>query len=151
MGVTEREYMGDPLRSDSSSFTTWVIIGTLLGIFLIQQRGRFNTHSQFSPPRPTHQTEKVTSQPESTYSRAERLAQIAPIEINNASFEDLMLLPSMQSRVARGIISNRPYSSIEQLDDVYGIGPKTVELYRPYLFIEDSFAICESQEQPAQQ
>jgi hypothetical protein len=69
------------------------------------------------------------------YNRHERLAEISPLDINTASYDDLRLLPRVTDTVASAIIAKRPFFDLEQLDDVYGIGPKTVDLLRPYIIV----------------
>ena len=65
------------------------------------------------------------------------LLDVAPVDINNASHLELILLPRISSTKADAIIAERPFKTIEQLDDVYGIGPKTVANLRPYVTISN--------------
>ena len=65
------------------------------------------------------------------------LRDVAPVDINNASHLELTLLPRISSTKADAIIAERPFKTIEQLDDVYGIGPKTVANLRPYVTISN--------------
>lgn len=55
-----------------------------------------------------------------------------PIDVNTASIEDLMRT-GLRESLADQIIKKRPFKTIEQLDDVKGIGPATMEKVRPYL------------------
>jgi competence ComEA-like helix-hairpin-helix protein len=61
----------------------------------------------------------------------------ARLEINSASEADLALLPGIGEVRARRIMESRrrdgPFPDVESLDRVYGIGPKTVELLRPWI------------------
>jgi len=66
----------------------------------------------------------------------ERLLEIAPIDLNSASLEQLSLLPHVKAEQASAIIGMRPIESIDQLDDVYGIGEKTLGLIRPHVYID---------------
>ncbi len=58
------------------------------------------------------------------------------ININTATQAQLESLPGIGPVKAQGIIANRPYSSIEDLDEVPRIGPKTIENLRPYITVE---------------
>jgi len=49
------------------------------------------------------------------------------IDINSASLSDLDKLIGIGPAYAQGIIDGRPYSLIDELDKVKGIGPKTLE------------------------
>jgi hypothetical protein len=59
----------------------------------------------------------------------ERLA--IPIDVNSASPEDLASLRGVGPVVAGRIIHGRPYASIDELERVKGIGPKTLLAMRP--------------------
>ena len=58
------------------------------------------------------------------------------MNINTASKDDLKTLPSIGDARADAIIAYRAthhFTSVDQLDDVSGIGPATVALLRPYV------------------
>jgi competence ComEA-like helix-hairpin-helix protein len=59
------------------------------------------------------------------------------LEINSVSEADLALLPGIGEVRARQILAARrrdgPFPDVESLDRVRGIGPKTVELLRPWI------------------
>ena len=55
------------------------------------------------------------------------LCEKGQIDINAASLEDLDELTYIGPAKAQAIIETRPYSSVDDLIDVYGIGPSTLE------------------------
>ncbi len=59
----------------------------------------------------------------------------APIDVNSASLEQLEST-GLRKDLADKLIQMRPFESIDQLIEVKGIGPKTLEKIRPYLKIE---------------
>ncbi len=52
------------------------------------------------------------------------------IDLNNAQARELEMLPSIGPTIAQRIVDHRnehgPFESLEDLDDVLGIGPKTI-------------------------
>jgi len=58
------------------------------------------------------------------------------LDLNAASEEDLLLVPLMKPQWARAIVEHRkqaPWKSVDELDEIPGIGPRTVEKWRPHL------------------
>ncbi len=53
------------------------------------------------------------------------------VSVNSASMAELDTLPGVGPATAALIIEGRPYSSLEDLLNVKGIGPKTLEKLRP--------------------
>ena len=63
-----------------------------------------------------------------------------PRNLNEITAEQLDELPGIGPALAERIIAHRdangPFVRIEQLNDVKGIGDKTMEKLKPYLFVE---------------
>ena len=128
MGLSDREYMRSPEEPAISSST--------VGIFALVLLAAIFVWPLISAPRPKkmsslkQQLESQIIAADPKYKRHERLAEISPIDVNVASYNELMLLPISDKLVA-AIIAGRPFFTVDQLDDVYGIGVKTLDLIRP--------------------
>ncbi len=59
-----------------------------------------------------------------------------PIDLNTAPVEALEALPGVGPKTAQAIIDGRPYSTVEGLIRVKGIGEKTLEKLRPFIDVE---------------
>lgn len=62
----------------------------------------------------------------------------APINVNTATAEELQRLPGVGPTTARNIIATRtatPFESVNDLDKVKGIGPKTLAKLRPFVVV----------------
>jgi competence protein ComEA len=67
---------------------------------------------------------------------AARLTLGEKLNVNIASEEDLMLVPQMKAGMAAAIINRRSrqtWQNLEELEEISGVGPKTVEKWRSYL------------------
>jgi competence protein ComEA len=69
--------------------------------------------------------------------RAEPIAARFEVDFNKADVPELMQLPGIGPALAQRIVESRktdgPFSGLEDLRRVRGIGPKTLEQIRPYL------------------
>ncbi len=63
------------------------------------------------------------------------LEDVAPIDLNGAPAEILELLPGVGEKTALKIIAARPFSSVEDLLRVHGIGAKKLEKMRAYIVV----------------
>jgi competence protein ComEA len=58
------------------------------------------------------------------------------ININQASYDELLNIPGVGPKLAKRIIAGRPYRTIEDLLKVKGIGKKKLEKIKPYIEIK---------------
>ena len=63
------------------------------------------------------------------------------VDINQATWVELMQLPGVGEALAGRIIRYReehgPFQSLDELDEISGIGPKTIEKLRPWLIVRE--------------
>jgi hypothetical protein len=67
---------------------------------------------------------------------AARLASGQKLDLNTASVNDLLLIPKMRSDMAYSIVKRRAakeWGSIDELQEIHGIGPKTSQAFEEYL------------------
>lgn len=75
---------------------------------------------------------------------AEALLRLAenPVNLNTADLWTLLQVPGMNLRLAQAVLDHRarskPFESVEELDQVPGIGPVTVARFRPFLTVGEA-------------
>lgn len=67
-------------------------------------------------------------------------SKISKVNINKADMEELMTLPFIGEVKSQAILIYRtehgPFKTIDELDNIKGIGPKTLEKLRPFVALE---------------
>jgi hypothetical protein len=58
------------------------------------------------------------------------------VNVNNSTQDELETIPGIGPALARQIIAGRPYTRIEELERVQGIGRYTVNSIRPYVKVQ---------------
>lgn len=58
-----------------------------------------------------------------------------PLNINTASFEDLMTVPQIGPATAEQILKNRPFKELDDLLTIYGIGEAKLKVFSQYLTV----------------
>ena len=59
------------------------------------------------------------------------------LDLNTAARDELMKIPDVGEKMADRIIEGRPYATFEKLDEVEGVGPKTLDELKKYGRIAD--------------
>lgn len=63
-------------------------------------------------------------------------AQAGPIDLNNATTQELQSISGIGPVLAAKIMAGRPYKSVDDLLRVTGMGPKLLEKIRPNLVVK---------------
>ena len=58
------------------------------------------------------------------------------VNVNEATFDQLKTIPGVGSEIADEIFRHRPYSKVEDLVRVKGIGERKLESIRPYVKVK---------------
>jgi DNA uptake protein ComE-like DNA-binding protein len=56
--------------------------------------------------------------------------------IITATLTELESIPGVGEALAKHIVAGRPYASVDELEKVSGIGPKSLQELRPYVKVE---------------
>ena len=135
MGLSEREYMRSPEEPTVSGSTLLLIVLAVIAVVFLGQRITKHNHHSIYPQGFDQQLVEDLKELDPEYKRRKKLAEISPVDLNTATMHDLSLLPRVSDRMAHDMTLERPYFNIEQLDNVYRIGPKTVEYLRPHVTV----------------
>ncbi|HEY53366.1 MAG TPA: ComEA family DNA-binding protein [Caldilineae bacterium] len=84
-----------------------------------------------SPPPPLADKDAADSSRTKTFDLPDE-----PIDLNTATAAELESLPGVGPKTAALLIQERPYSSVEDLLRVKGIGEKTLEKLHPYIKVD---------------
>jgi competence protein ComEA len=127
-----------PVPPEPGLLATWprcvqVAVGVLLALGIGFLLGR-----SFAPGA----APREISDPPSVENPAARAESPAPrLDLNRATRAELALLPGVGPSRARSVTDYRdlhgPFKSVEDLRKIPGIGPKTLEKFRAYLFVDD--------------
>lgn len=78
------------------------------------------------PPSVLRESRPVVDGPD-----ARALRDGEPLDVNRATPAELELLPRIGPAMAQRIVEARPFTSVDDLTRVRGIGPRTLETLRP--------------------
>jgi competence protein ComEA len=76
-----------------------------------------------------------------TMAAAARLTLGEKLDVNTSSQEDLMLVPQMKAGFAAAMVNlrnSKPWQSLDDLEEIPGVGPRTIEKWRSYLKVKES-------------
>ena len=106
-----------------------LFIGLMVGIFIGTSNSRNYIELTYDPDTYTDETGTVDITPE-----------VVKIDINTATVEDLMIIPGIGEVTANNIIEYRTkhgkFAKIDELLDVKGIGPKSLEKISEYITVK---------------
>lgn len=58
-----------------------------------------------------------------------------PLDVNASTADELQRIPYVGPVTAAAIVAGRPFRTVDELDRVRGIGPKTLEKLRPFVVV----------------
>ncbi|MGD9899842.1 MAG: ComEA family DNA-binding protein [Calditrichaceae bacterium] len=103
------------------------------------QDSLFNSLSEAGSISSFYNQQAKTKELSSSKEKVNKILKQKSININTAGQKELEKLPRIGPATAKGIIEyrdkNGPFKSINDLDKVKRIGPKTIDLIEPYIYI----------------
>jgi competence protein ComEA len=133
----------EPIKRSTTDWTSGparqaaAIALAIAGAFALASSWASSRPIASSDPKPADVAVGQTSDRTFEPSRQPRVR--ATININTATQGELEALPGIGPSIAQRIIQQReskgPFTSIEDLDKVRGIGPVTIERLRPYVSV----------------
>ncbi|MDZ7331848.1 MAG: helix-hairpin-helix domain-containing protein [candidate division KSB1 bacterium] len=94
-------------------------------------------------PRPVEPVQQLVVSPQtsSVKKTSKTRSILTPIDINQATIEELIQIPQIGQVIAARIVEYRKehgnFKQIEELLAVKGVGRKKLEVMRPYIFVQD--------------
>lgn len=120
--------MPDPTITPGSRLAICLLSAGLIGLILIAM-----TRSEIEPRTLSQDAHHISSDP---------LWPDMRIDLNAADEAQLDLLPAIGPSLARRIVVNRArfgsFDTIDDLQRVPGIGPRTIEQFRPHVVISET-------------
>ena len=123
----------------------WIAYGVVIGIgaagliLLLATPQRGKPIELLPAPTGSNQATEIIELASSATPEPSETAVIFPINVNTATMEELQQLPDIGPNIAIAIINYRdshgPFTAIEQLQNVSGIGPKTFEAIKALITI----------------
>jgi uncharacterized RDD family membrane protein YckC/DNA uptake protein ComE-like DNA-binding protein len=101
----------------------WLVFSAFVALVVLLSHNT-SRDARFSPSKPSRPVEST------------KVRRPLIVNMNHATLAELDALPRVSERVGQAIIDGRPYSSVDDLLRVYGIGPKTLENIRPFVKVE---------------
>lgn len=99
-------------------------------------------------PKTKSLSKKTSAQKTKRKKTRKKLPELQSIDPNTATASQLERLPHIGPKTAQAIIRYRqehgPFKSIEELDNVKRIGPKTIERIRPFLILHQKTSKSDS-------
>jgi len=160
MGIHDRDYMrhnrSPQSKNDSADKKLTIYIGVIIAVVVVffiwkrSQRFEYQNVKGFEQAR-YEELSKVNAEIAQRNLEArqkaaelqkleelERNKPIKPLDVNTATLKELINLPLIKEEMARDLISKRPFTKWEELDDVYGIGEKKLDALKLYLHIKEN-------------
>ena len=108
-------------------------------VHVIPRQDGSEERSQIPFAEPVRATNKEASAPKWRTSRKPILSASDVVNVNTASPEELQRLPGIGATLSQRIVDHRvisPFQDVEDLREIRGIGPKTMEKIRPFVRVK---------------